>query len=188
MPALAYLSRLDLFLALTTAASFALFLVVHVLAIRYLQLESSLRTLMRVFAGCVAVNLAVGLYPAVWPMAALGNPPWPSVVVGALASTFILANLAFIYVTWIFNLGETARRIRVLRELAQAPSRALTLEEIYRVYNADIILRTRLARLERAGQLEFDGRAYRVGSRFFLMQARGLWTVKAILGIPEDRF
>lgn len=71
------------------------------------------------------------------------------------ASYFCLAYAYF----HAFNLSETGRRIRILLEIEK--SGALSEGEILARYNAKEVLRRRLDRLERAGQIDIrDGRVY----------------------------
>lgn len=185
---LSVVDRLDVFVLLSALSSFMFFLVGHVAVIRYFRPSSSLKVLMRVFVAGLIANAAASIWSVVVPVAVVADYPRESVVIGGLASVLIYTILVFTYVITVFNLGATARRIRLLRELYQAPSRALTLDEVYKVYNADVILQLRLSRLVRSGQLHFDGHAYRIGSLFFLFQSRLLWMMRSLLGIPEDRF
>lgn len=91
--------------------------------------------------------------------------------------TYLL--LAYCYVIGLFNLGESSRRIRLLIELHDAPSQALTLEEILTRYNARMVVEARLRRLVTAGQLvECDyGRYYLIGNR------TGLWIARALAAL-----
>ena len=82
---------------------------------------------------------------------------WGAVVVWAL--TYLA--LAYCYVFGLFNLGESARRIRLLVEVQETGHRGLTLEEIQAVYNARVIIELRLQRLVAGGQItEQDGRYF----------------------------
>jgi hypothetical protein len=71
-----------------------------------------------------------------------------------VASTYVAAVYACIAYSYfhLFNMSETARRIRILRELHAAGS--LTAEEISRVYSGASVLEARFERLLATGQLE----------------------------------
>jgi hypothetical protein len=108
------------------------------------------------------------------------------------AATLFLWLLAYValvyaYVFGFFNLGESARRIRLLIELRAAGPQGLTREELLAAYNADMIVRARLARLLSAGQVvQRDGR-YHVGSPLMLRLARTLVFLKRVyLGAPSE--
>jgi hypothetical protein len=81
----------------------------------------------------------------------------PDMAARALASALIY--FCFCYVVFHFNnMGETARRIRLLRELVAA-GRPLAFEEIVERYGANEIVQRRLDRLVGAGQVRaMDGR------------------------------
>ena len=70
---------------------------------------------------------------------------------GVWALTYLL--LAYCYVIGFFNLGESARRIRLLIELHGAGNRGMTLDEILAAYNARMIVEARLGRLLTGGQI-----------------------------------
>ncbi|MFA5160858.1 MAG: hypothetical protein WC421_01305 [Elusimicrobiales bacterium] len=78
------------------------------------------------------------------------------------------------------NLGETARRIRILRELAENPG-GLSPSEILARYNARSIVEARLARLARSGQIRMDGMRYKSDGMSVLLMARALDFVKKLL-------
>ncbi|MFA5039208.1 MAG: hypothetical protein WC732_05970 [Candidatus Omnitrophota bacterium] len=70
------------------------------------------------------------------------------------------------------NLGETARRVRILRELSNAPI-GLTSAELLACYNAGEVLDRRLRRLEESGQLARKGAVYVVAGGAFLPAIAG---------------
>lgn len=181
-------STLDTVIVGTALVSFAAFVVLHVLVIRYRQSVSSLKALKDVFVIGLALNLALGFLAVRFVPDVSGSGTGGTLLAGGATSVFIYGVLAFVFVIAVFNLGETARRIRLLRELYRSPTRNLTLDEILETYNADVILTLRLSRLVRSGQLTFDGHGYRIGGRFFLFQAQMLWFMRRLLRIPEDKF
>lgn len=88
--------------------------------------------------------------------------------------------LGYCYFHFI-NLGETARRIRIVRELSEAGPAGLSEEEILARYNTRNILNARFARLENNSQvIEKDGRYY-LGKPAVLYMARALLLMKKIL-------
>jgi len=73
------------------------------------------------------------------------------------ADAVIYCALAYCHFHFV-NMGETARRIRILRELDENRG-GLSREEILDRYNAVQIVSARLGRLERSGQIKLkDGR------------------------------
>lgn len=112
---------------------------------------------------------------------------------GAVIDTFgRLAANAIIYLAFwntyfhFLNMGETARRIRILRELYSAPG-GLTLDEIISRYNAEEIIDRRLSRLINSGQIALrDGKCY-IGSPFMLLAARGIILLKSVISKTRRR-
>jgi len=99
--------------------------------------------------------------------------------------TYIL--LAYCYVIGFFNLGESARRIRLLIDLHQAGRRGLTLEEILSAYNARMIVDVRLQRMVAGGQVSERDGVYFTASRVMLTAARLLvWLKIAYLGSRHE--
>ncbi len=97
----------------------------------------------------------------------------------ATADGLLYAGFCYVYFHWN-NMGETARRIRMLRELAAAPE-GLTFEEMVHRYSAQEILERRLERLSAAGQIsETDGRLV-LTSRTILLSARLIALAKQII-------
>jgi hypothetical protein len=73
--------------------------------------------------------------------------------------------LCFCYVYFHFNnMGETARRIRLLREMASATT-PLTCPEILQRYGASEVLGRRMARLLEAGQVVQSGNRLFIANR-----------------------
>ena len=95
------------------------------------------------------------------PGLAVRSMPLLSATVWEMAGVWVLAYLflAYCYIIGFFNLGESARRIRLLIELHGAGKRGMTLDEILAAYNARMIVEARLGRLLTGGQiLERGGR------------------------------
>lgn len=129
----------------------------------------------------LAASMGIGLL--VTAVVSLTARPGAGLVAHAL--TFVL--LAYGYVIGFFNLGESARRIRLVIELTQAGPRGLTLAEILHVYDARTILKLRMERLLAGGQVvERDGR-YVLGRRLLLWAGKALVLMKvAFLGAPSE--
>lgn len=91
--------------------------------------------------------------------------------VGRVLATAVIF-LCFCYVFFHFNnMGETARRIRLLRELTAA-GRPLTFQELVAVYKPTEITERRLQRLMGAGQVRPVGRRYVLGDQSVFVMAR----------------
>lgn len=101
---------------------------------------------------------------------------------GALAASLAAyVLLAYCYVIGFFNIGESARRIRLLIELEAAAERGLTLAEVLARYNARMIVDARLQRLLAGGQIAEQGGRLFLRSRVMLGAAKALVLVKIVL-------
>jgi hypothetical protein len=130
----------------------------------------------KLFKSQIAGALIGGLVLALLLSAAPG-----AVVSADAAIADALLYLAFCYVYFHWNnMGETARRIRMLRELAAAPE-GLTFEDMVARYSAQEILERRLERLTAADQIsESDGRLV-LTSRSVLLSARLVGLAKQVI-------
>lgn len=103
-----------------------------------------------------------------------------------LANIIIYASLSYVYFHFV-NLGETARRIRILRELYDSKS-GLSLEEILDRYNAEIILKKRITRLIGNGQILYRQGRYYTGSPQMLWIAKVIVAMKIIILGKKSEF
>jgi hypothetical protein len=87
-----------------------------------------------------------------------------------LVNLIAYTSLEYCYFAFI-NLGETAIRIRILRELTDAPS-GLSLEDLLRLYNTKKILGKRLNRLLNNGQIICKDNRYYIGKPVMLFIAK----------------
>jgi len=91
--------------------------------------------------------------------------------------TYILLSYCYFH---FVNLGETARRVRLLREL-KVSGCGLTLEEIRSRYNADEILSRRLDRLIKNGQVVLKEERYFIAKPIMLSIAKTIVFLKRLL-------
>lgn len=96
-----------------------------------------------------------------------------------IVNTLTYSLLGFCYFNFI-NLGETARRIRILRELYDSP-KGLSLEEILERYNAKKIVEVRMHRLMNNGQIIYKDGKYYIDSPIMLFMAKLIVMMKLIL-------
>ncbi len=97
------------------------------------------------------------------------------IVVNLIAYT----GLAYCYFNFI-NLGETARRIRIVRELFESQN-GFSLEELLERYNASTIIDLRLQRMISKGQIVCRGGRYYIGKPLMLIIAKTIIVMKLIL-------
>lgn len=96
-----------------------------------------------------------------------------------IAHSITYISFAYCYFHFI-NLGETARRIRIIRELRNSDD-GLALEQILERYNAKTIIDIRISRLINNKQISIkDGRCY-IDNPAVLLAARLLAVLKYLL-------
>ncbi|HMM39167.1 MAG TPA: hypothetical protein PKB11_10470 [Desulfovibrio sp.] len=103
------------------------------------------------FVGVLAGVAASLLVPLAVPAGGAGE---------VLANAILALVLGYGYLHFV-NLGSTARRLRLLHELASAPD-GLSAEELLTRYNGAEVVARRLERLIGGGHVDFDGRRYRL--------------------------
>ncbi len=96
-----------------------------------------------------------------------------------VTNTLIYSALAYCYFHFL-NLGETARRIRILRELHDAKG-GLTMEEVLLRYNSKNMVAMRLGRLLSSGQVRLVNNRYVIKSPLLLMSAKIIAFLKLII-------
>lgn len=78
------------------------------------------------------------------------------------------------------NLGETARRIRILRELYESRE-GLSMKEILEKYSAEEIIEKRISRLIHHGQIVLKDGRYYIGNPSMLFIAKIIYAVKFVV-------
>ena len=97
-----------------------------------------------------------------------------SEVIGVLAlNTITYGALGYCYFHFV-NLGETARRVRIVRELLDS-KHGLSMSEILEYYNASEIIRVRLQRLLKNKQITLRN------DRYFITKSMLLYITKIII-------
>lgn len=163
------------------AAAFATDVAAQVLSLRCAPRLGVYRSHVAGFGAGAAVLLAL-----------LALLRWPEPL-GALDRAGAAASAALTYVCLGYcyfhfvNLGATARRIRLMIELAAAPE-GLTREGIFARYGAREILARRFDRLVATGQVVRDGERYRPGGRALLLSARLVVALKLITQGKRSEF
>ena len=103
-----------------------------------------------------------------------------------IANLVIYLSLGYCYFNFV-NIGETARRIRILRELYDSKE-GLSMAEILERYDARDIVEKRLSRLVNHGQIICKNRKYYIGSFIMLLIAKIIVTMKLILLGKKSEF
>lgn len=99
---------------------------------------------------------------------------------GDLAANLLIYGLLGYDYFHFINLGETGRRVRLVRELFEAPG-GLTLAEITSRYDAQEMVRRRLGRLLRSGQVVLENGNYRIGSPTMAWISRLILAMKIVI-------
>jgi len=133
--------------------------------------------------GAEAIGAALGL--GVLAAAAPALAGWPD---GADALVDVATYACACYALFhLHNMGETARRVRLVRELAAAPDGLVEAELIAR-YGAREMMDRRFARLVEAGQIRRDGARVTIANRSVLWMARLIGVAKlVVLGARRER-
>ena len=107
-------------------------------------------------------------------------------VFNIITNLIIYSALGYCYFHFI-NLGETARRIRILREIYDSGG-SLSIDEILEKYNAKEIREKRLSRLLNNQQIVYKDGRYFIGNPTFLFIARAIVIMKLILLGKKSEF
>jgi hypothetical protein len=103
-----------------------------------------------------------------------------------IANIIIYGSLGYCYFHFI-NLGITARRIRVLRELYAAGG-GLSLNELLKRYNAGDMISKRLDRLLGSGQIVCRDDKYHIGKPVMLLMSKTIVAMKLIILGEKSEF
>ncbi len=155
---------------------------VQILSFRWIPRLALLKSVMLGFAaGTVWVLLFEGyLFRRHLP------GPLPEFFGNLATNLLIFAALGYCYFHFV-NLGETARRIRIVRELEESPD-GLTLPQLLERYNARMILRVRVRRLVDNGQLILREGRYFIGNPTLLLISRTIRFMKKFLLGKKSEF
>jgi hypothetical protein len=139
--------------------------------------KRGLSLLKSVFLGFIAGGISVIVFET-FLFASL-QMTFGDIVASLVTNLTMYAALGYGYFHFI-NLGETARRIRILRELYEA-RKGLAADEILSRYNARRIVTMRIGRLLRNGQIVERAGRYVVDKPLVLMMAKGVILLKRFL-------
>jgi len=140
-------------------------------------MKGLLKSLFSGFAVGLLSLLFVQLFTAFLNIAFLPN---------LIVNIVIYSSLGYCYFHFI-NLGETARRIRILRELYDSNG-GLTLEEILKRYNAKKMVELRLQRLLNNGQVILKGGMLYNGKPIMLLISKTIILLKLIILGEKNEF
>jgi hypothetical protein len=134
-------------------------------------------------AGMVAVAAVGGAFLVAGP----SDVATADRIGAALVWTIAYLALVYAYVFGFFNVGESARRVRLLIELDEVGGQGLTRDELFARYNAGMIVDARLERMIAGGQIEVRAGRYVIRRRAMLVIAKAFVLLKlAFLGAPTE--
>jgi len=174
-----------MYYSLLQALSPAIGLIINIstqfFAFRYLSRLTLLKSLFLGFGIGVVAMFALEFYLCFY----LATSARDSLCV-VIVNTVIYSLFGYFYFTFI-NLGETARRVRILRELHDS-EQGLTLAEILERYNAKDMVVKRLKRLLDNHQIILRDGKYYIGSPIMLLIAKTMIIMKQILLGKKSEF
>ncbi len=103
-----------------------------------------------------------------------------------ITNLIIYGSLGYCYFHFI-NLGITARRIRILRELYLSGN-GLTLKQLLARYNAGDMIDTRLERLLGSGQIVLRDNKYHIDKPVMLLMSKTILAMKLIVLGKKSEF
>ena len=103
-----------------------------------------------------------------------------------LVDLLIYCALGYCYFHFL-NLGETARRVRILREVYDSPN-GLRLEELLKKYNARAIIRYRMDRLLDNSQVVLHNGKYIISSSALLLISKLIISLKLLILAKKSEF
>ncbi len=104
-----------------------------------------------------------------------------------LVNVIAYSALGYCYFHFI-NLGETARRIRILREIYDSGEAGLTMHEILQKYNVKEILEKRAGRLQNNKQIILKEGKYFINSPIMFLIAKAIIMQKLVLLGKKSEF
>jgi len=168
-------------LAFTPLVGLCVSVVVQILSCRYGAKVTLFKSIFIGFGAGMAVVLCMGLY------AFFMIPGFEEDFVYVLA-TDLIAYSAFGYCYFHFiNLGETARRIRIMRELYDSDG-GLSMEEILEKYNAKEMVRMRINRLVSKKQILDKAGRYYIGNSTMLLMSKAIVMMKLLVLGKKSEF
>ena len=174
------LSSHDLFAIGSAALNFTLFLVAHTIALRRSRSQKAYAAITSTFL----VGLVGDILLVLW-LSSRAHFSWGTVVYLGFLSATIYLFLVFHYMAFVFGLGETAIRVRLLSEIDAKPTKSATWREICEHYNAQIILKIRLERLISSNYLVEEGMCYLARTTALKIQRWISEGLKRMLGIQQ---
>jgi len=114
------------------------------------------------------------------------KPNWMEIAGEITLSTITYLALGYGYFHFV-NLGETARRVRIMRELWESEN-GLSINELLERYSASEILNMRLQRMINNRQIVLRNGRYYIGRPVMLYMAKTIVMMKLVLLKKRSKF
>jgi len=137
-----------------------------------------------IFAVCVAAG-HIPMAAAVWWQVVRHLTLTPSELIWMAVYSLIVYNMLSYCYFHIFNMSETARRIRILNEIDRAQQ--LRASDIVSLYGVEEMLNARLDRLVKMRQLKQSGGRYVIDQRLLYIAAKVIVGARNLLGFPPSQ-
>lgn len=119
----------------------------------------------------------------VWYLVCAGQGPCLLSLAPTIIYTLIVYNALGYSYFHVFNMSETARRIRILYDLSSG--RTMDIDSVVgSYYDTGDILNVRLERLVKMGQLRVEGGRYRLAGRMLLYATKVMVFWGRLIGAP----
>ncbi|OGG08684.1 hypothetical protein A2154_01690 [Candidatus Gottesmanbacteria bacterium RBG_16_43_7] len=171
---------MDIIIVTAGLAGFALFLILQLLTFRLIDSRILMAALMRIFISA-SIILTVSVY--VISVNFIQSRVLDTIS-HILLALLIYGALCFIYVTAVFGITVTSVRIQILRLIYNAGDKGLPYINIYKKYNKQVIIKTRLERLVGSGELICRDNKYYLPpvTTFFMLHTKILVVLYGVFG------
>ena len=143
---------MDILILSSATAAFSVFFILHLVIFRFAGSK-------KILNGLVYSLLLASVFHFIFNLIFTG----PAIL---LISYLIFILLATIYIWGFLGLVTTSLRIQFLTEIAKRGEKVISGTELLKKYNRDIIVKTRLIRLEASGEIKKTGGQYVYGQKF----------------------
>jgi hypothetical protein len=145
--------------------SFCFFLVLHTYIFKHIDHK---KVLIWIVNSCVLGSIPTFVLSFLFP---LFSPIYEYtyviyVIVVCTVSFLLYSMLAIIYILGFFGLLESSLRIRILEEIARRGDRGMKREELFRIYNRNVIITKRLERFIETKDIDYRNGFYIMRPRF----------------------
>lgn len=140
--------------------SFGLFMLTHVIICRRMSAEDLLKTL---WASCASTMVLPVVLMGILYISGLLQLATEAWLCAAVLATLVHGIMCFVYVLCVFGPYETSVRMRLVREIGNAPSKGMPMAILNQRYNNETIVNIRLRRLLGSKYIKEHNGSYTAG-------------------------